>query len=162
MAATISKMWSVLKFWSFPGGLHKPTLQWNTEKWSLACQGGCYPWDRAPFKVPSDRHFGTRKFVFRQLNFIATKMNKRSMGHILTWGKQIISINKSEFIIMLINKRKNPHELKWFFIRTNLNHFHTRMLCAKFVWNWPSGDKEIFNSVKGFYYFIIRPHKNNL
>ena len=101
-------MWSVLKFWSFPGGLHKPTLQWNTEKWSLACQGGCYPWDRAPFNVPSDGHFGTRKFVFRQLNFIATKMNKRSMGHILTWGKQIISINKSEFIIMLINKRKKP------------------------------------------------------
>ena len=30
----------------------------------------------------------------------------------------------------------------WFFIWTNLNPFHPRMLCAKFGWNWPSSSGE--------------------
>ena len=28
-AATISSMWSVLNFWSFPGGSHDPSLHWK-------------------------------------------------------------------------------------------------------------------------------------
>ena len=32
--------------------------------------------------------------------------------------------------------------IEWFFIWTNLNPLHPRMLCAKFGWNWPSGSEE--------------------
>ena len=52
-AATIISMWSVLNFWSFPGGPHEPSLHRNIVKRSLACQGGCYPWHGAPFNIPS-------------------------------------------------------------------------------------------------------------
>ena len=34
------------------------------------------------------------------------------------------------------------------FIWTNLNPFYPRMLCAKFVWNWPSGSGEEDENVK--------------
>ena len=34
--------------------------------------------------------------------------------------------------------------IKWFFIwKQNLNALHTRMLCAKFGWNWPSNSWEV-------------------
>ena len=39
-------------FWSFSGGPKKPTLLQNPVK--FACQGGWYPWHRAPFDVPPD------------------------------------------------------------------------------------------------------------
>ena len=35
-----------------------------------------------------------------------------------------------------------------FRIWTNLNQFQTRMLCAKFVWNWPSGSGGEAENVK--------------
>ena len=53
-AATINKRWSFVKFWSFPGGPHEPTLRRNPVKRYFACQGGCYPWHGAPCNVPSD------------------------------------------------------------------------------------------------------------
>ena len=45
--------------------------------------------------------------------------------------------------------------IHWFFIWTNLNPLHLRMLCAKFGWNWPSGsgEEEIFNLVNVFSLF---------
>ena len=54
--ATVNKRWSFVKFWSFPGGPHEPTLHRNQVKRSFACQGGCYPWHGAPFNIPSDGH----------------------------------------------------------------------------------------------------------
>ena len=33
----------------------------------------------------------------------------------------------------------SPWKRAWPFIWINLNHFHLRMLCYKFGWNWPSG-----------------------
>ena len=40
------------------------------------------------------------------------------------------------------------------FIRINMNPHHRRMLCAKFVWNWPSGsEEEDFSSPQ--YIFVI-------
>ena len=48
---------------------------------------------------------------------------------------------------------------EWFFIWTNLNPHHRRMLCVKFSWNWPSGsgDEDFKNFVNVFslirYYF---------
>ena len=46
--------------------------------------------------------------------------------------------------------------IDWFFIWTNLNPLHPRMLCAKFGWNWPSGFWRrglFFNSVNVFSLF---------
>ena len=50
--------------------------------------------------------------------------------------------------------------IKWFFIWTNLNPLHPRMLCAKFSWNWPSGsgEEDVFISSMYWSYFeIISP-----
>ena len=50
----------------------------------------------------------------------------------------------------------------WFFIWTNLNPLHPRMLCAKFGWKWPSGsgDEDFLISSMFFRYFeIISPWK---
>ena len=38
--------------------------------------------------------------------------------------------------------------IEWFFIWTNLNPLHPRMLCAKFGWNCPSGSGEEDENVK--------------
>ena len=46
------------------------------------------------------------------------------------------------FFIISPLKRVGP------FIWTNLNPHHTRMLCAKFGWNWPSGSWEEDENVK--------------
>ena len=45
----------------------------------------------------------------------------------------------------------------WFFIWTNLNPLHLRMLCAKIVWNWlsGSGEEDILISSMYFRYFVI-------
>ena len=45
----------------------------------------------------------------------------------------------------------------WFFIWTNLNPLHPRMLCAKFGWNWPSGSGEEDFKISSmyFHYFVI-------
>ena len=48
--------------------------------------------------------------------------------------------------------------INWFFIWTNLNPFHPKMLCVKFGWNWLSGSGEedfFFISPMYFCYFII-------
>ena len=71
--------------------------------------------------------------------------NKRPMGHIAHLRKQFKSINTYDYIKMLIKRRKktiNFMRIYWFFIWTNLNPLHPRMLCAKFGWNWPSGSGE--------------------
>ena len=43
----------------------------------------------------------------------------------------------------------------WFFIWTNLNPLHPRMLCANFGWNWlsGSGEEDFFNFVNVFSLF---------
>ena len=38
----------------------------------------------------------------------------------------------------------SPLKRAWLFIWTKLYPLHTRMLCAKFGWNWPSGSGEFF------------------
>ena len=58
-------MWSVLKFWSFPGGPHEPTLHRNPVKRSFACQGGSYPWHGAC----SRKSFGVERMLDRELVF---------------------------------------------------------------------------------------------
>ena len=46
---------------------------------------------------------------------------------------------------------------EWFFIWTNMNPLHPRMLCAKFVWNWPNGSGEEDFQISSMYfrYFVI-------
>ena len=53
------------------------------------------------------------------------------------------------FVIISPWKRAGP------FIWTNLYPLHPRMLCAKFVWNWPSGsgEEDFFNFVNIFSLF---------
>ena len=67
--------------------------------------------------------------------------NKRPMGHIAHLRKQFKSINTYDYIMTLIKRRKNKNIINFmriycFFIWTNLNPLHTRMLCAKFGWNF--------------------------
>ena len=48
------------------------------------------------------------------------------------------------------------------FIWTNLNPLHPRMLCAKFVWNWPNGSGEedfLISSMYFRFFLIISPWK---
>ena len=45
-----------VKFGSFPGGPHWPTLYRIPVKLTFACQEGCCPWHGTPFKVPSNGH----------------------------------------------------------------------------------------------------------
>ena len=45
-----------MKFWSFPGGPHEPSLHRNPVKRSFACQWSCYLWHGAPFNVGFDGH----------------------------------------------------------------------------------------------------------
>ena len=50
----------------------------------------------------------------------------------------------------------------WFFIWTNLNPLHPRMLCAKFGWNWLRGSEEedfLISSMYFHYFVIISPWK---
>ena len=50
----------------------------------------------------------------------------------------------------------------WFFIWTNWNPLHPRMLCAKFGWNWASGSVEedfLILSMYFLYFVIISPWK---
>ena len=72
--------------------------------------------------------------------------NKRPMGHIAHLRKQFKSINTNDYIITLIKRRRknviNFIRVYWFFIWTNLNPLHPRMLCANFGWNWTSGSGE--------------------
>ena len=42
----------------------------------------------------------------------------------------------------------SPWKRAWPFIWTNLNPLYSRMLCAKFGWNWPSGSWEEVENVK--------------
>ena len=75
------------------------------------------------------------------------------MGHIAHLRKQFKSINTYDYIITLIKRRKkNIIDFRRiycrFFIWTNLNPLHPRMLCAKIGWNWPSGSEEEDENVK--------------
>ena len=47
----------------------------------------------------------------------------------------------------------------WFFIWTNLNPFHPRMLCAKIGWNWPSGFGEEYFKISDSVFSLFH---NNL
>ena len=88
-------------------------------------------------------------------------LNKRPMGHIAHLRKQLKSINTSDYIIMLIKRRKNNiinfMRIYCFFIWRNLNPPHPRMLCAKIGWNWlsSSGEEDFLISSLLFYYFVI-------
>ena len=89
-------------------------------------------------------------------------INKRPMGHIAHLRKQFKSLNTYDYIITLIKRRINIinfMKIYRFFIWTNLNPLHQRMLCAKFGWNWPSGSGEedflISSMYMYFRYFVI-------
>ena len=83
------------------------------------------------------------------------------MGHIAHQRKQFKSINTNDYIITLIKRRRknviNFMRVYWFFIWTNLNPLHPRMLCANFGWNWTSGSGEEDFKISSMYfcYFII-------
>ena len=53
----------------------------------------------------------------------------------------------------------SPWKEAWPFISTNLNTHPPRMLCAKFVWNWPccSWEEDFWISSMYFRYFVIIP-----
>ena len=84
--------------------------------------------------------------------------SKRSMGHIAHLRKQFNSII---MIIMLIEIRKKHYliRIEWFFIWTNTNHLHPKMLCGKFGLNWPSSSEEEDFLISSIYfrYFKIIP-----
>ena len=42
----------------------------------------------------------------------------------------------------------SPWKRVWYFICTNLNPLHQKMLCAKFGWNWPCGSGEEEENLK--------------
>ena len=42
----------------------------------------------------------------------------------------------------------SPWEKTWYFIWTNLNLLHSKLLCAKFGWNWLSGSGKVDKNVK--------------
>ena len=75
-------------------------------------------------------------FCFK-LSYPLFKPNKRPLGHIAHIRKQFKSINTYDYIIMLIKWRKiniiNFMRIYWFFIWTNLNPIHPRMLWARLV-----------------------------
>ena len=62
-------------------------------------------------------------------------------------------------IIMLIERRKKNiiyfMRIEWFFIWTNLNLLRSRMLCAKFGWNWPSGSWEEEFKISSMYFCYL-------
>ena len=55
----------------------------------------------------------------------------------------------------------SPWKRAGLFIWTNLNPLHSRMHCAKFVWNWHSGSGEelLISSMYFCYFLIISPWK---
>ena len=71
------------------------------------------------------------------------------MGHIAHLRKQFKSNNTYGYID---EKKKKSiiifMRIKWYFIWTNLNPLHPRMLCAKFGWNWLGGSEEEDKNVK--------------
>ena len=42
-----------------------------------------------------------------------------------------------------------------FFVWTNFNPLHPRMLCAKFGWNWPSGSEEDFKILLMYFPYFV-------
>ena len=73
------------------------------------------------------------------------------MGHIAKLRKQFNSINTHNYNNVNWEKKKTiiySMSIEWFFIWTNLNSLHPRMLCAKFSWNCPSGSEEEDEKVK--------------
>ena len=88
------------------------------------------------------KHFLLRRFKCWFYEYI----NKRPMGHIAHLRKTV-QINKHIWIYHNVDKVKkktimNLMRVYWFFIWTNLNPLHPRILCAKFGWNWLSGSGE--------------------
>ena len=75
--------------------------------------------------------------------------------------KQFKSINPDDYIITWLKGRKttlsNFWDMKGFFIWTNLNPLHPRMLFAKFGWNWHSCSREEDSEIMSmyFHYFVI-------
>ena len=71
------------------------------------------------------------------------------------------TINTYDYIIRLIKRRENNiinfMRIYCFFIWTNLNPPHPRMLCAKIGWNWFSGagEEDFLISSMYFHYFVI-------
>ena len=100
-----------------------------------------------------------------------SKWNKRPMGHIAHLRKQFKSITTYDYIMMLNKRRKkkpiiNFMRINWFFIWTNLNPLHPRMLCAKFGWNKTNGSgkqdfKSHLTSVFSLQYFICQEKPMN-
>ena len=102
--------------------------------------------------------------IWKRKNAIE-KVTRGPWATSLTW-EQFNSINTYDYIITLIKIRKKPKinfmRIYWFFIWTNLNPLHPRMLCAKFGWNWPSVSREedfLISSVFFRYFVIFLPLK---
>ena len=47
-------MWSVFKFWRFPGGPYEPSLRWKSSETVFCVPRGLLSSIRGPFNVPSD------------------------------------------------------------------------------------------------------------
>ena len=60
--------------------------------------------------------------------------------------KDIFELRQCIFTISLLSRLENGHG--FWFLWTNLNPIHPRMLCLKFGWNWPSGSGEDDENVK--------------
>ena len=85
-------------------------------------------------------------------------INKRPMGHMAHLRKQFNSINPNDYLNVDWEKKKAIiyfMRIEWFFIWTNLNPLHQRMLCAKFGWNWPSGSEVDFQISSMYFPFFV-------
>ena len=104
--------------------------------------------------------------IGRQRQVYVRHSNKRPIGYIIHLRKPFESINTYGYIITLIKRWKKTimifMRIKLFFICTNLNPLHLKILCAKFGWNWPDGSGEedfLISSMYFCYFVIISPWK---
>ena len=110
--------------------------------------------------IPGTMHF--RYWVNSQWVYIqslqANKGLKDPWDTLLTWETFPIKIHLAQSYEIIISFMR----IKWFFIWTNYYPLHSRMLCAKFGWKWPSGTgEEAFwiSSIFFRYFLIISPWK---
>ena len=94
-------------------------------------------------------------FPFTKEFFVPSKVDIGSM----VLEKKIFKFRQCIIAIFVII---SPWKRMWPFNWTNLNPLHTRMHCAKFGWNWPSGSLEkdfLISSMYFCYLVIISPWK---
>ena len=80
-----------------------------------------------------------------QMNIISIWFAKNKVHGPYRSPEKTVQINKHIWLYYNVDLIRDEKpiiifmKIKWFFIWTNLNPLHLRMLCAMFDWNWHSG-----------------------